>query len=764
LLLSPRFFHGKLKNLFLLWKARRSAAGRRALLFYFNAAYYLARYPDVASTKVDPFWHYVLQGFKEGRSPSSRFNVRDYLRQYPDVALAGLNPLLHYAGYGKAENRVTSRSPYLALGASTEVPEDKRAILQNTQWPDGAPLVSVVTTSSQSSAHPMAAMRSVLSQTFDRLELIVMGDSSTDPEIERKCRELGEANCRNIRFLDRNEDPGASRNQAISMARGRYICCAEADDLLKPVYLEVAVFLAEGYGYHLVYPSAPNRAGSGGELVAQARFPEILDANPIFGVALFRKDAWARIGGYREREFQNASAVEAWDFWVRLLAQGFRAKGMDACSLLDRAHNRSLTGSNETSEIDQNRQVNHANAALLRDATPESEPLAVQVMNPWINLQGKADEKPGILLALPFITLGGAETLLRTISRALVDRGWRLIVITTEGLPVTVKDHSASFEEITPHVYPLPALFGDQEEQWENFLRYLLVYYNVATIMIAGCEFVYRVLPAIRREFPNVRVVDQLFNEEVHLSNNRHYTRYIDVTIVPSQSFAETLINGNGESPERVAVIPHGVCTRGAQLEDRAAALAASGLPPAGHGKFLVSFFGRLSQEKAPDVFVEIARLIRDRDEVYFCMTGDGPLRSAILNLIERYSLQNRIYAPGFVEDVGTLMELSDVVVVPSRLDGMPLVVLEAQALGKPVVASAVGSIPEMITDNESGFLCKPEDGKAFAQRILELLSSPQRCREIGAAAQKAVRQRHDQEIMMGAYMRAFRGIQQIVA
>ena len=145
MLLSPRFFHGKLKNLFLLWKARRSAAGRRALLFYFNAAYYLARYPDVASTKVDPFWHYVLQGFKEGRSPSSRFNVRDYLRQYPDVALAGLNPLLHYAGYGKAENRVTSRSPYLALGASTEVPEDKRAILQNTQWPDGAPLVSVVT-------------------------------------------------------------------------------------------------------------------------------------------------------------------------------------------------------------------------------------------------------------------------------------------------------------------------------------------------------------------------------------------------------------------------------------------------------------------------------------------------------------------------------------------------------------------------------------------------------------------------------------------
>src|SRR5712664_906637 len=101
LLLSPRFSHGKLTNLFLLWKTRRSVAGGNVLQSYFDAAYYLAHYPDVAGTRVDPFWHYLLQGFQEGRNPSSRFNTLDYLRRYPDVALAGLNPLLHYAGYGK---------------------------------------------------------------------------------------------------------------------------------------------------------------------------------------------------------------------------------------------------------------------------------------------------------------------------------------------------------------------------------------------------------------------------------------------------------------------------------------------------------------------------------------------------------------------------------------------------------------------------------------------------------------------------------------
>jgi glycosyltransferase involved in cell wall biosynthesis len=160
-------------------------------------------------------------------------------------------------------------------------------------------------------------------------------------------------------------------------------------------------------------------------------------------------------------------------------------------------------------------------------------------------------------------------------------------------------------------------------------------------------------------------------------------------------------------------------------------------------------------------MFVEIARLHKDHDEIYFCMTGDGPLRSAVLGLIDRYKLQGRIYAPGFVQDARTLMELSDVVVAPSRVDGMPLVVLEAQALGKPVVASAVGSIPDMITDTETGFLCTPGDVEAFSRCILELSAAPQRGREIGAAAQVSVRRSHDLEAMMNAYMRVFRGIQQ---
>jgi glycosyltransferase involved in cell wall biosynthesis len=290
-------------------------------------------------------------------------------------------------------------------------------------------------------------------------------------------------------------------------------------------------------------------------------------------------------------------------------------------------------------------------------------------------------------------------------------------------------------------------------------VRYLLAHYSVRTIMIAGCEFVYHLLPAIRRDFPAVRIVDQLFNDEVHLPNNRHYAQHIEMTVVPSQSFAETLFKKYGESPERVSVILHGVSSRGPQFHDHAAALAVSGLPAEGRGKFLVSFFGRFSEEKGPDVFVEIARRLKDSPEIYFCMTGEGPARPTVLNLIRRYKLQRKIYAPGFVDNFRTLMELSDVIVVPSRSDGMPLVVLEAQALGKPVVASATGSIPEMIRDNESGFLCEPGNVTAFCQRILELFRSPQKRSAIGAAAQEAVRRRHNIDTMIAAYLEVFQRI-----
>jgi len=100
-----------------------------------------------------------------------------------------------------------------------------------------------------------------------------------------------------------------------------------------------------------------------------------------------------------------------------------------------------------------------------------------------------------------------------------------------------------------------------------------------------------------------------------------------------------------------------------------------------------------------------------------------------------------------------------DIVVVPSRIDGMPLTVLECQALGKVVVASRVGSLPAMIDDGKSGFLCEPGDVGAFCRRILDLAQDLGLRERMQVEARQSVAERHGAEDMLKAYERVFSAV-----
>jgi len=238
--------------------------------------------------------------------------------------------------------------------------------------------------------------------------------------------------------------------------------------------------------------------------------------------------------------------------------------------------------------------------------------------------------------------------------------------------------------------------------------------------------------------------------------NNRRYADLIDLNIVPSEALANNLIQKRGETPEKVKVIPHGVTANVPTWNTPADAFATSGLPQRAAGKFLVSFFGRLSEEKSPKTFVEIARRLSSNPDIFFCMTGEGPERATVLELIARYKLGDRIFAPGFVADVRPLIACSNLVVLPSRLDGMPLIVIESQMFGKPVIASDVGGLSEMVADGVSGYICPAGDVAAFCDRIEKLYSSPDLCRDMGERGRTAALTRHDARNMIDAYIEAF--------
>jgi len=722
---------------------------------HFDRGFYLTANKDVYRSGISPALHYVAFGHTERRGSLPSFDTEFYLRRHPDVASAGMPPLLHYVVFGSREGR------------TTDLPREgwhvKRSAgcfrSANQTARDGkAPLVSVVIPCFNYGQYLAESVRSVHQQTLSAIELIVVEGGSTDGKTPAVVRQLEKAGLQRTRFLYRTEPnlPGDNRNFGIAAARGRYICCLDADDKLNPIYLEVAAFLAETYGYDLVYPSV--QAFGADDFLWSLKDPDpaaITDHNQVSTVAVFRRSAWEEANGFRDFGSGQEYVAEDWEFWVRLLRNGFQGKCIPQALQAYRVHSVGIWHGIRSSIDYQRRKIVEANTKLLSGKTVP-RPLVPQP-DEWRGLLEPPGGRGSILLALPFVSIGGAEKIFEAIITSAIARGTRVIVITTLALADTIEDASEHFQTLTPNFYAFPKLFGDELNRWDHFLSYLIDRYSVDLIMIAGCDYLYHALPELTAAFPHVGIVDQLFNDQVHFPTNRRYSRYIDVTIVPSREFAGRIAAEFGEKPDRVAVIPHGVAIPPTPDRDRIAqARERSGIPLEWRDKFLAGFFGRMSPEKAPADFVEIARTLRSEREIAFVMTGEGPELEQVRRLIREYGLDDCVFAPGFVDDPQDLMVAVDAVVVPSRLDGMPLVVMESQALEKPVVAANVGNIPAIIEHGRTGLLCDPGDVEAFAARLRELFFSPAMCASIGRTARESVEVNHGAAAMIRRYEEAF--------
>ena len=766
ILFQPNLLFDNLRNLYLFSTA--NAEQRRMWWEHFNPSFYASHYADIARSGISPTLHYLLLGFREHRWPASGSDAIGYVKQYQDVAEHRINPLLHYVRFGLKEGRgwIHEKPPDKETNRPNEnifvaqvLPPAQSAI--DNAWPPDRPLLSVVIPCFNYGDYVESALQSVEQQTTGDLEVIVVEGGSTDgrtPDIVKKLQERGFPNAR---FLYRAERHlvGDNRNFGIAMARGRYICCLDADDMLAPVYLEVATFLLENYGFDIAYPAVQCFGQSTLVWPVQnATFPDIADENSIPTVAVFRRSAWAHAGGFRDWGLGEAYVFEDWEFWVRLMGHGCRAKAIRKPLMLYRVHGQGLSAGSEKRYAWHSTQIRAANADLIAsEAAARSEiPRPIVVSNRLQNLLRRTDSedsKPGVLLALPYLLVGGAERMFFTLAKGIAKSGYQPLFTTSISVEPPLVANSEPFESEFRFVYDLARLFDDDHHR-RDFLFYMLERRDVRTLLLAGSEFVYHLLPEIRIRFPRIRVVDQLFNDTGHVANNRRYSTLIDLTIVPSRALADVLINKYSEAPERVKVIPHGVESGTVGLPHGSPAAAGSGLPADFRGRFLVSFFGRFSPEKAPRHFVEIAsQLARLSDQYRFCMTGDGPERAMVLAAIETHGLQRLVHAPGFVQDLKPLLEASDVVVLPSVLDGMPLIVLEAQALGKCVVASSIGSLPEMIEDKVTGFLCPPGVIQEFVRSVDRLRCSDEIRKAISENAAMSVKERFSADRMVRNYL-----------
>ncbi|MGI5838858.1 MAG: glycosyltransferase [bacterium] len=217
-----------------------------------------------------------------------------------------------------------------------------------------------------------------------------------------------------------------------------------------------------------------------------------------------------------------------------------------------------------------------------------------------------------------------------------------------------------------------------------------------------------------------------------------------DRFIAVSDALRQKLTQG-GTPSRKIAVIRNGIDTGVGRSPDSAAVAAVRlslGITPA---ERLVGVVGRLVPVKAYDDFLTAAaRIGAVRADVKFLVTGDGPGEEALREQARALGITGRVVFAGFRRDVPLLLAGLDVFVISSVSEGLPLVLLEAMAAGRPVVCTAVGGIPEVVTDGENGLLVPARDPAAIAAKVLTVLADAELARSLGTRARTAVRERFD--------------------
>jgi glycosyltransferase involved in cell wall biosynthesis len=215
-------------------------------------------------------------------------------------------------------------------------------------------------------------------------------------------------------------------------------------------------------------------------------------------------------------------------------------------------------------------------------------------------------------------------------------------------------------------------------------------------------------------------------------------------TIAVSRSVQAFCIAKRRIDPARISVIYNGVpLARFEPLAPEAAARhrRALGVPD---GARIVGFVGRLHEQKGIEFLIKaVPAVLARHPDSRFVIVGDGALRAALHALAAELGVAGQVLFTGFREDVDALLSCFDLIVIPSLYEGTPLTVFEALALCKPIVATPVDGLGEILVDGRTALLIPPRDPAALAGAVNRLLADPTLRRELGENC-RAERHRFD--------------------
>lgn len=215
--------------------------------------------------------------------------------------------------------------------------------------------------------------------------------------------------------------------------------------------------------------------------------------------------------------------------------------------------------------------------------------------------------------------------------------------------------------------------------------------------------------------------------------------RRLDGFIAVSEDVRRSMLQEIGAIPdEKLAVICNGVDLRRYRRSiDRLAVRRMLNIPA--HAR-LAAVVATFKLQKGHRYLIEAARpLVEQFPDLHFLLIGDGELRNELQAQTRAAGLAEHIHFLGSRQDVSDLLAASDYFVLPSLWEGLSMALVEAMAVGLPVVATSVSGTSQVMLDGETGLLVAPGDARQLAEAMRVLLLDPERARAMGAAAYRRV-------------------------
>lgn len=626
------------------------------------------------------------------------------------------------------------------------------------KWDEDLPMVSVVSPFFNRTDTMPETIRSVLGQTYQNTELIIVNDGSTDKDASDY---LSRIKHNKITVLNQiNQGVAAARNNGIANARGKYIVCLDSDDIIEQTFIEKAVLYME------------NNPGASfvtydmkmfGHLEDVFTYPELnplnmLKDNYVITAAMFRRDAWEAVGGYK-----SGIGYEDWEFWVNLVEHGFfgkhipetlfRYRTAQSSRYIDDLRNHRFHASHiKALHPDFENKVISRLKHTTDDYIRAEDSALVNIRQQDIHQQAS---KPNVLIVIPWMPVGGAETLTLMFCRAL-RKNYQLHFIT--GI-ASKNEWEHRFRELSPYIYHLPNLYAQNIDRHRDFVDFYVRSRDIALIHMVHSGYVFPYLKDIVKNNPGLKVLLTLFNDRVPeyvqgiTNNSKVITAFSTDNKLTYDSITPRL-----DRKTFAQIIPNAVDAEHVFNPDIVDSAVAVNELELSEDDFVVTFVGRLSEEKNPDVFVDVARRVLKKvksKNIVFVMIGDGPMAGIIQTSVDKLG-DDRFRLLGYRSNIADYLKISDVYVLPSKIEGFPLAMLEAMAMEAIPLASRVGAIPDVIEQGMDGIIIDPGSVEQIATTILDLYHDRGRTGQIQKKAREKVRTRYNLDTLEAEYLKLY--------